>query len=390
MRKRPVLALFAAAAALLLVGAQPALANKGHGHGHGNGNGNGNGHGNGSMPVVFVQLNQPSGNAIAVYDRAGNGQLTLAGTYPTGGLGGTASPGTESDRLASQGSLAYVAHGHTLIAVNAGSDTVSTFKVKGDTLQLKGVVASGGQFPASIAVHHKLVYVLNSGGTGIVQGFRLHGHRLVAIPGSARSLGLANGDPPDFLTAPGQVGFTPDGRKLIVTTKVSGSNIDVFQVGHDGRLSATPVVNPSATPVPFAFTFGPLGRLVSGEAGTSSVTTYRIDPSGTLSDPKSQSDGQMALCWILRVHGFYYVSNTASNNLSSFTIDSTGQPTLLNAVAATTNPGPIDLAASGHFLYAETGSTATVDEFQIMSDGSLVPIGSVTGLPPGIEGIAAK
>lgn len=388
MRNRPVLVLLAAAASLLLVGAPSALADKGHGHG--NGHGNGHGHGNGSRSVVWVQLNQESGNAIAVYDRGGNGQLTLAGTYPTGGLGGTASPGTESDRLASQGSLAYVPHGHTLIAVNAGSDTVSTFKVKGDRLQLKSVVASGGQFPASIAVHHKLVYVLNSGGTGIVQGFRLRGHRLVPISGSARSLGLANGNPPDFLTAPGQVGFTPNGRMLLVTTKVSGSMIDVFQVGHDGRLSATPVMNPSATPVPFAFTFGPLGRLVSGEAGASSVTTYRIDPSGTLSDPKSQSDGQMALCWILRVHGFYYVSNTASNNLSSFTIDSTGQPTLLSAVAATTNPGPIDLAASGHFLYAETGSTATVDGFRIMDDGTLVPIGSVTGLPPGIEGIAAR
>jgi 6-phosphogluconolactonase (cycloisomerase 2 family) len=388
MRNRPALALLAAAAGLLLVGAQPALA--GHGHGHGQGHGHGHGHGHGKQRVVFVQLNQPSGNQIAVYDRDANGQLTLAGTYPTGGLGGTASPGTESDHLASQGSLAYVRHGHRLIAVNAGSDTVSTFKVQGDRLRLEGVAPSGGQFPASVTVRHDLVYVLNSGGTGIVQGFRLHGHGLTPIPGSARSLGLANGDPPDFLTAPGQVGFTPDGRKLIVTTKLSGSTIDVFQVGHNGLLSATPVVNPSATPVPFAFTFGPLGRLVSGEAGASSVTTYRIDPSGTLSDPKSQSDGQTALCWILRVHGVYYVSNTGSNNLSSFTIDSTGQPALLSAVAATTNPGPIDLAASGRFLYAETGSTATVDGFRVMNDGSLVPIGSVTGLPPGIEGIAAS
>jgi 6-phosphogluconolactonase (cycloisomerase 2 family) len=336
-----------------------------------------------------VQLNQPSGNAIAVYDRAGTGHLTLAGTYPTGGLGGTAAPGTESDRLASQGSLTLARRGHVLIAVNAGSDTVTTFKVHGNRLQRERVVASGGQFPASIAVHGRLVYVLNSGGTGIVQGFWLHGSRLAPISGSARSLGLANSNPPNFLMSPGQVGFTPDGRQLLVTTKASTSSIDVFQVGHSGLLSATPVVNPSATPVPFAFTFGPLGRLVSGEAGASSVTTYQIAASGTLSDPKSQSDGQMALCWILRVHGVYYVSNTASNDLSSFTIDSSGQPTLLSAVAATTNPGPIDLARSGRFLYAETGSTATVDGFRVANDGSLVPIGSTTGLPPGIEGIAA-
>jgi hypothetical protein len=39
--------------------------------------------------------------------RAGDGQLTRAATYATGGNGGVAAPGTESDHLASQGSLAY-------------------------------------------------------------------------------------------------------------------------------------------------------------------------------------------------------------------------------------------------------------------------------------------
>jgi 6-phosphogluconolactonase (cycloisomerase 2 family) len=188
--------------------------------------------------------------------------------------------------------------------------------------------------------------------------------------------------------APGQVGFTPNGKRLLVTTKTSGSLIDVFQVGHDGLLSSSPVANPSATPVPFAFTFG-AGRLVSGEAGTSSVTTYALQPGGTLADPRSASDGQTALCWILRVRGFYFVSNTGSNTISSFRIDSGGQPSLVAAVAATTNPGTIDLASSGPFLYAETGVNSTVDEFRVSGDGTLVPLGSVSDLPPGIEGIAA-
>jgi len=141
--------------------------------------------------------------------------------------------------------------------------------------------------------------------------------------------------------------------------------------------------------VPFAFTFDPSGRVVSGEAGTSSVTTYAIQPGGTLTDPRSQSDGQAALCWIERVGGFYFVSNTGSNTLSSFRIDASGQPSLLNAVAATTEPGPIDLASSGDFLYAETGS-GTVDEFHVATDGTLEPLGTVAGLPSGIEGIASS
>ena len=142
--------------------------------------------------------------------------------------------------------------------------------------------------------------------------------------------------------------------------------------------------------MPFAFTFGPAGRLVSGEAGASSVTTYLIQAAGTLANPQSATDGQTALCWIQRVGRFFYVSNTASNNVSSFEIAPSGEPMLLQAVAAVTNPGPIDLTVSGRFLYAETGVNGTVDEFRIADDGSLVPLGSVNDLVPGIEGIAAN
>ena len=375
MRHRPILAALLAATALALVGAQASSAHPGHGHHRGH-------------RLVFVQTNGLSGNAIAVYRRGNDGQLTRLGTYGTGGLGGAALPGTESDHLATQGSLA-LDHG-TLIAVNAGSNTVSAFRVHGRKLVLESVAPSGGQFPAGVAIHDDLAYVLNSGGTGIVQGFRIGPHGLSPIAGSARSLGLANTTPPNFLTSPGQVGFTPDGRQLLVTTKASTSSIDVFQVAHDGRLSAAPVVNPSATPVPFSFSFGAGDRLVAGEAGASSVTTYRIQASGALVDPKSQTDGQGALCWILRVGDVYFVSNTATNNLSSFRVDPLGQPVLLNAVAATTNPGPIDLATSGGFLYAETGINGTVDEFAVGPNGTLTPIGSVDDLPPGIEGIAAS
>jgi Lactonase, 7-bladed beta-propeller len=345
----------------------------------------------GKAPVVFVQTNEATGNHVVVYDRAADGRLSRAGSDATGGNGGTAAPGTESDRLASQGSLVLDAGRSLLLGVNAGSDSIFAFKVQGDRLKPAGVLPSGGHFPASIAVHGDLVYVLNSGGEGIVAGFRIQGHKLSPIPGSARSLGLANGVPPFFLTSPGQVGFTPDGAKLIVTTKASTSSIDVFAVQPDGRLSAAPVVNPSATPVPFAFSFTPSGRLAAGEAGTSSVTTYAVQADGSLADAKSLSDGQVALCWIEPARGFYYVANTGSNTLSGYTIGADGQPSLIGTVA-TTEPGPIDLAASsdGSFLYGETGLTSTVDEYQVESDGTLTKLGTVTGLPPGIEGIAAS
>jgi 6-phosphogluconolactonase (cycloisomerase 2 family) len=341
--------------------------------------------------LVFVQTNQPTGNQIVVYDRAHDGTLSEAGRYDTGGLGGTA-VGAPSDRLASQASLVYDRHHHLLFAVNAGSDTLSVFSVDGDRLVIEQVLPSGGGFPASIAVHRDLLYVMNAGGAGVLQGYTIAGRALQPLAGSARSLGLANTDPPGFLTSPGQVGFTPDGTQLIATTKASGSQIQVFQVERTGLLSATAVRNPSATPVPFAFTFAHDKRLVMGEAAVSAVTTYVLNDDGTLSEPHSLGDGQAALCWITRVRGFYYVSNTGSNNISGYRIGPDGQPMLIGAtgIVATTETGPIDSAQSGNrFLYVETGISGTVDEYRVNDDGTLLDIGKVVGLPSGIEGIAA-
>jgi 6-phosphogluconolactonase (cycloisomerase 2 family) len=379
MKRAGILAACIATVVIALGSAQAASTHRGHPR-HGD-----------RQRVVFVQTNEFDGNHVVVFNRGRNGRLSRAGTYATGGNGGSATPGTESDRIASQGSLVYDREHSLLLAVNAGSDTVSTFKVRGDRLRLTGVVQSGGGFPASIAVHDDLVYVLNAGGTGVVQGFEIRGHRLHELSGSARSLGLANTDPPNFLTSPGQVGFTPDGEKLIVTTKASGSHIDVFDVRRNGRLSQTPVMNPSATPVPFAFTFHRAGRLVVGEAGTSSVTTYLLNSDRTLADPRTQSDGQMALCWIVRARGFFYVTNTGSNTVSGFRIGSDGQPALIGGspVLAQTEMGPIDMAVSGRFLYVQTGLGGTVDQFRINGDGTLTELGAVTGLPVGQEGIAS-
>jgi 6-phosphogluconolactonase (cycloisomerase 2 family) len=343
--------------------------------------------------AVFVQTNEPSGNRIVVYQRGPDGTLSQSGSYATGGNGGVALPGVESDHLGSQGSL-VLDHGRSLLfAVNAGSDTLSVFSVQGTRLSLEQVIASGGRFPASIAVHDNTLYVVNAGDTGVLQGFRIVGKHLEALPGSTRDLGLANSDPPVFLTSPGQVGFTPDGRQLVVTEKGSGDRIDVFAVQPNGQLSAAPTVNTSATPVPFAFTFEPAQqRLVVSEAGLSALSTYRVGSDGTLTDPHSLPDNQATQCWVTRVRGFYYVSNTNSNTISGYTIGADGQPALIGAtgVVGTTELGPVDSAASGgEFFYVQTGGSGTVDEFRVEGDGGLTKIGTVTGLPPGQEGIAA-
>ncbi|HWJ51444.1 MAG TPA: hypothetical protein VNR42_10505, partial [Solirubrobacteraceae bacterium] len=218
--------------------------------------------------AVFVQTDNTAGNQIVAYSRAADGTLTQAGTYATGGLGGQV-PGSVVDHLASQGSLAYDRENGLLYAVNAASNTISVFAVLGDHLALRQTIDSGGTFPASVAVHQGLVYVLNSEEGGYLQGFRVHDRHVVAIPDSGRALGLATSEEPQFVHTPGQVQFSPDGSQLIVTTKAAGSAIDVFHVSPvSGRLSASPVVNSEPGAVPFAVTFDSEGHLLVAEAGT--------------------------------------------------------------------------------------------------------------------------
>ena len=376
---RKSLLLVIAAFALALVIAAPAGAMGSRGHRH---------HG---QKVLFVQTNQPNGNKIAVYDRHQNGTLSFKAMYATGGNGGVAQ-GAPSDPLASQGSLVTAERGRILLAVNAGSDTVSLFRISGDHLKLRQVISSGGSFPASIAVHGDLVYVMNAGDAGALQGYRLAGDRLHPIRGSSRSLGLANVTPPNFLTSPGQVGFNPDGSRLIVTTKVSGSMIDVWAVRHDGRLSSTPAMNASTSPVPFAFTFDRHGRLITVEAAMGQLSTYGLNPDNTLAGIGTTTpSGQKALCWIAFARGFYYGTNTGSNNISSFRVGNDGTPTLVAAVAATTDAGPTDMAVSAdqRYLYVQGGAAGTVDVFRVGRNGPLTQVQTVTGLPTLIEGIAA-
>ncbi|MGO9560479.1 MAG: lactonase family protein [Acidimicrobiales bacterium] len=345
--------------------------------------------------AVFVQTNDTTGNQILAYSRASNGTLNFAHAYSTGGLG-IALTGAVVDQLASQGSLTYDGAGSLLIAVNAGSDTITTFQVSGDSLANRRILPAG-DIPVSIAVHGRLVEVLDGGGTGAVTGFRLGSRgRLHPIASSSRNLGLTEGASPQFLNTPGQVAFTPDGSQLVVTTKANGSDIDVFSVARSGQLSEAPVVNSSATGVPFGVVFDGSGRLIVAEAAASNLSSYAIDNDGSLTYSSSAADGQKALCWVAAAGGYFYGANAGSANLSVFTENALGQLSLVAAnsgIAASTDGGPIDLAAStgGSYLYSQDGGAGTIDEFAVNANGSLTSLGSVTGLGgTGMEGIVAS
>ncbi|MBO0844048.1 MAG: beta-propeller fold lactonase family protein [Nocardioides sp.] len=339
--------------------------------------------------AVFVQTDDPAGNTIVAYDRAPDGTLTPAGQYATGGLGGVLD-GSVVDHLASQGSLALDREHDTLYAVNAGSDTVTVFGVAGDRLSRRAVVPSGGSFPVSIAVHGDLVYVLNARDGGTVQGFRsLHGG-LVPIAGSTRALGLDATATPEFVNTPGQVAFSPDGSRLLVTTKSNGNDVDVFTVGRSGALSGSPTVNSLPGAVPFAVSWDRFGRLVLAEAGPNAVATFRIDHDGVLHAIATAATGQAATCWVVRSGDRLFASNAGSATLSAYRVGLRGDLTSLGTTG--TDAGTVDATVTpdGRYLFVQAGAAGQVDGFRIGWDGSLTSLGSVT-VPGAVggEGIAA-
>lgn len=343
----------------------------------------------GAHNAVFVQTDNPSGNQIIAYYRDAYGRLTKVGEYATGGVGGQLT-GSVADHLASQGSLAYDARAGLLLAVNAGSNTVSIFAVHGDRLALRQVVPSGGTFPVSIAVHGDSVYVLNALDGGAVQGFQLRYGFLTPVAGSHRALGLDPNAAPQFTHTPGQVGFTADGRDLVVTTKAGANSIDVFPLGPSGVPAAAPVVTSLPGAVPFAFVTDQTGRLDVAEAGPNAVAAFTVDPDGTLTQGPVIDLGQAATCWIADTGSYFYASNAGSATLSGLTLNADG--TFASLGTTSTDPGTVDAAASrgGHFLYAETGVNGIVDEFAVGQNGALTSVGSVT-VPDaaGAEGILA-
>lgn len=185
--------------------------------------------------ALFAETDSTSGNTVISYLRASDGTISYFDTYSTYGLGAVAS-GATADPLASQSGLALIDGGRELVATNPGSNSISVFSVDGPRLRFLAQMASGGSFPVSVSSYGDLVAVLNAGGTGAVAEFRWNDQRLTALPTQIRSLGLANTTPPDYLHGAGQVGYTPDGTHLIVTTKHSTDSYEVFSVSWQGVL----------------------------------------------------------------------------------------------------------------------------------------------------------
>ena len=343
--------------------------------------------------VLFTADNAAAGNHVWVVSRSG-ATLALTNSYATGGLGlGTA------DGLPSQGSILLSPDGAWLLVCNAGSGEISVFEtLAGGALQLTDKVASGGLRPVSVAMNGTLVYVLNAdGGAGSVDNvtaFHLGCGNLTMLPGSTRFLSGTN-------TGPAEVAITRDGEHLIVTEKASNL-IDTWELGVDG-LASSHLTFTSLGATPYGFAVGRGGKVfvseaAGGAAGASSVSSYSVGATGTLTTVSAKvPTDQTAACWLaLSPSGsLLYTGNAGAGTLSAFKVRANGEISLVTTGGDTANIGagthPADLAFShnGALLFSLNNGNGSISAFEVKGNGSLQSMGGLRGLPSTAAGLAA-
>jgi len=337
--------------------------------------------------AVFTATNDSAGNAVLTFRRSAQGRLHFHDAFATGGAGTGAG-------LGNQGGLTLDRSGRQLFVVNAASNSLSVFSVMPRGLNLLDVAPSGGTMPISVTVHGDLVYVLNAGGDGNISGLRLGTDgTLTPIAGSSRPLSASG-------TGPAQIGFSPDGRVLVVTEKGTNSLVS-YEVDDDG-LPGAPIVTPSEGMTPFGFSFGHRNRLFVSEAfggapGASAVSSYNVGRDGDLvSITESLPTTQSAACWLVVTgNGRYaYVTNTGSGSVTGLALARNGEASLLDADGSTApaGAGPIDAALSrnGRYLYVLNGGEGSLSAYRVRANGSLKVLAGFNGLPDGTNGLAAQ
>jgi 6-phosphogluconolactonase (cycloisomerase 2 family) len=330
---------------------------------------------------VYTMSNDAGQNSIISYLQSSNGRLTYKASTPSGGAGNGAG-------LGSQGSLVLDKDHQWLFAVNAGGNSVSSFKVKDDgSLTLAHTVSSNGTMPISVTVYGNWLYVVNSVSANI-SGFTIGaGGTMTLIPGSNRALSVAN-------AGPAQISFKPGGQYLVVTEKTT-NKISTFPVNALG-VTGAPNMQTSAGLTPFGFDFSGSNYIVVAEAGGgvpngSTVSSYSITNTANLASGPIATK-QSAACWtdVSKDGKYAFVTNAGSNTISSFVLNNSGILLSVNEVAAGTDKSPIDITLSGNesFVYNVNSVSHTITEYKKGANASLTRIGEII-IPDHAVGIAA-
>jgi 6-phosphogluconolactonase (cycloisomerase 2 family) len=386
------------------------------------------------VPVgaVYTQTNDPAANSVVVFNRYANGTLKKRQAVSTGGKGSSQSVGCGPGCpiLDSQNAVVVSRDGKFVFAVNAGSNTVSSFAESTSGLKQVSQAPSGGTMPESLALYGDLLYVLNvattnaNGTTGNIYGFRISSSGALTALGSSQP--LANAAPPDHSADPRAIDIDPTGKVIVVTELVGGllkggppGAIDTFVVGADGKAGPA-VAHPTSDTFPFGFGFDNKGHVIVSQLHVpdnktiGSVSTYAISSSGGVTPIDTKSSEGVLPCWNVTTSSgnFTYVVNTGAGlpaSVKGFGLSASGGLTPLGApVVGAGEFARTDAALSrdSTYLYvlspqvvppgAVPGVTPVpshIDEYRLGGDGSLTLIGSTpagANLGIGATGLAAR
>lgn len=341
---------------------------------------------------VYAMTNAADQNQIIVYARLQDGSLRRINVYDTGGSG----TGTQiTDPLSSQGSIIISDREQLLFAVNAGSNSISSFSIceNGQLIQTD-IIFSNGVMPNCLAASQDFLYVANRGDDQTpsnITGFQFDCcGKLHRIPNATYLLSSSS-------AKPACLSFDASGKKLIVS-ELTTNQLLVFPVHLDGALGQGVVHNSSGIG-PFGSTVLNHDVLLVTEAGSAALSSYRITSRLKL-DVISGSikNGQQATCWISvnKHENTAYTSNAGTNTISVYDITPKGEVTFRYNVPSNPNgkAAPIDSCVSydGKNLYVLNGNEGTISVFHITHYGDirLLQVVTDTDLPEiGAQGIAS-
>ncbi len=357
----------------------------------------------GPKGVVYVESNDPAGNAILAYKRASDGSLSpLPGSpFQTGGLG--VSFGTDLGPFDSDQDLIADPTGSFLFAVNGGSDTIAVFRI-GDDGTLAPIAGSpfpsGGSQPCSLGLAGDVLCVVNKDEDPGHPGQSLPNYtsfrvdpkgRLTPVRGATISVDLGS-DPSQALISPtGQLMFGAD---------FLGGLLRSFAIGQAGQLAPRAVLplpeaefaDTGAPPLPLGLAVHPTRPLLYvGYVTINRIGIYRYQPTGALEFLRSVPDSGKGVCWITlnKEATRMYASNTVDPSVSVYDLADPTEPVEIQKVnlagaGGPSNPGGYQFALdpTGRFLQVisqqfsatSTAAANALHVFRVGADGKVTEV----------------
>jgi 6-phosphogluconolactonase len=376
--------------------------------------------------AVYTQTNDQSANSVVVFNRYANGTLKKRQAVSTGGKGSAQAVGCGPGCpiLDSQNAVVVSKNAKFVFAVNAGSNTVTSFRETTSGLKQVSQVPSGGTMPESLALYGSLLYVLNvatanaNGTTGNIYGYRIGNDGALTPLGSSQP--LANAAPPDHSADPRAIDIDPTGKVIVVTELVGGllkggapGAIDTFVVGSDGKAGPA-VAHPTSDVFPFGFAFDNKGHLIVSQlhnpmdpTAIGSVSTYNVSAPGDVTAIDTKSSGGILPCWVAVTNDgrFTYVVNTGAGHPAPVTRYGLSPSGALSPLSPPADSQAGEFARTDEafsrdskFLYVLApqvgpGNPSHIDEYRVGADGGLTLIGSTAAganLGVGATGLAAR